>query len=151
MAARPRVLIVSFIGAPGGAHNLWRHFVMDPAIADRFEFHVLAPRAYRDADPAPFADGRVAFHALTELTPPPLRERLLRRMIGGAVPESTRWTTRLESLAPDLVFFILAGMGDINWSHLSFALNRLRRLMDALLPSRVMALFPSLCDSPGSV
>lgn len=115
MAERPRVLIVSFIATPGGAHNLWRHFAMDPAVAAALELHVLAPRAYRDADPAPFADGGVHFHALTELTPPPLRERLLRRMIGSAVPESTRWTTRLESIAPDLVLFNLAGMGDLNW------------------------------------
>ncbi|MDH5235629.1 MAG: glycosyltransferase family 4 protein [Gemmatimonadota bacterium] len=115
MAARPRVLIVSFIATPGGAHNLWRYLVMDPAVAGQCEFHLLAPRAYRDADPVPFADGTVAFHALTELTPPPLRERLLRRMIGGAVPESTRWTTRLEAIAPDLVLFNLAGMGDLNW------------------------------------
>lgn len=115
MTTRPRVLIVSFIATPGGAHNLWRHFVMDPSVADAVEFHVLAPRGYRDADPAPFADGRIAFHALTELTPPPLRARLLRRMIGSSVPEMTRWVSRLESIAPDLVLFNLAGMGDINW------------------------------------
>ncbi len=116
MSARtPRVLIVSFIATPGGAHNLWRHFVMDPLIDDALELHVLAPRAYRDADPAPFADGRVAFHALTELTPPPFRERVLRRMIGLEVPEQTRWRTRLDAIAPDLVFFNLAGMGDMNW------------------------------------
>ena len=114
-AAKPRVLIVSFIGGPGGAHNLWRHFVMDPQVADALELHVLAPRAYRDADPAPFADSRVTFHALTELTPPPFHERLLRRMIGGEVPESTRWHSRLDAIAPDLVFFNLAGMGDMNW------------------------------------
>lgn len=114
-AERPRVLIVSFIGTPGGAHNLWRHFVMDPTIADALELHVLAPRDYREADPAPFADGRVTFHALTELTPPPFRERMLRRMIGGEVPESTRWRTRLDAIAPDLVLFNLAGMGDMNW------------------------------------
>ncbi len=112
---KPRVLIVSFIAAPGGAHNLWRHFVMDPTVADSLELHVLAPRAYRDADPAPFADGRVQFHALTELTPPPFRERVLRRMIGAEIPESTRWRTRLDALEPDLVFFNLAGMGDMNW------------------------------------
>lgn len=114
-AAKPRVLIVSFIGGTGGAHNLWRHFVMDPAHADAFEFHLLAPRAYRDADPAPFADGRVTFHAMTELTPPPFRERLLRRMVGAEVPEATRWRTRLDAIDPDLVFFNLAGMGDMNW------------------------------------
>ncbi len=114
-ARRPRVLVVSFIATPGGAHNLWRHLVMDAAVADAGEFHVLAPRAYRDADPAPFADGRVAFHALTELTPPPFRERLLRRMIGTGLPEATRWRTRLDSIAPDLVLFNLAGMGDMNW------------------------------------
>ena len=113
--ARPKVLVVSFIAVPGGAHNLWRHLVMDPAAADACEFNLLAPRAYRDADPAPFADGRTAFHALTELTPPPLRERVLRRMIGAEVPESVRWRTRLESLRPDLVLFNLAGMGDMNW------------------------------------
>ena len=112
---KPRVLIVSFIATPGGAHNLWRHFVMDPAVADTLELHVLAPRAYREADPAPFADGRVTFHALTELTPPPFRERVLRRMIGGEVPESTRWRVRLDAIAPDLVFFNLAGLGDMNW------------------------------------
>ena len=114
-AARPRVLIVSFIAAPGGAHNLWRHFAMDPVVAGALELHVLAPRAYRDADPTPFADGKVTFHGLTELTPPPLRERLLRRMIGGAVPETTRWRTRLDAIAPDLVLFNLAGLGDMNW------------------------------------
>jgi glycosyltransferase involved in cell wall biosynthesis len=114
-ARRPRVLVVSFIATPGGAHNLWRHFVMDPTVASALEVHLLAPRAYREADPAPFADGAVTFHALTELTPPPLRERLLHRMIGGAVPESTRWRTRLDAIAPDLVLFNLAGMGDMNW------------------------------------
>lgn len=114
-AAKPRVLVVSFIATPGGAHNLWRHFVMDPAHRDRFEFHLLAPRAYREADPAPFADGTLAFHAMTELTPPPLRERLLRRMVGAEVPETTRWRTRLDAIAPDLVIFNLAGMGDMNW------------------------------------
>ena len=114
-ATRPRVLIVSFIGAPGGAHNLWRHFVLDAAHRDAFEFHLLAPRAYRDADPAPFVDGGVTFHAMTELTPPPLRERLLRRMVGAEVPEATRWRTRLDAIAPDLVWFNLAGMGDMNW------------------------------------
>lgn len=115
MTTPPRVLIVSFIAAPGGAHNLWRHFAMDPDVSSALELHALAPRAYRDADAAPFADGRIAFHSLTELTPPPLRARLLRRMIGGAVPETTRWTSRLESIEPDLVLFNLAGMGDINW------------------------------------
>ena len=115
MSAPPRVLIVSFIDTPGGAHKLWRHFAMDPEIASALEFHVLAPRAYQDADPAPFSDGRVAFHALTELTPPPLRQRLLRRMIGREIPDTARWTTRLEALAPDLVLFNLAGMGDLNW------------------------------------
>jgi len=114
-AERPRVLIVSFIGVAGGAHNLWRHLVMDPAVAQQFEFHLLAPRAYRDVDPAPFADGKVTFHAMTELTPPPLRERLLRRMVGIEVPEERRWRTRLDAIAPDLVVFNLAGMGDANW------------------------------------
>lgn len=114
-AARPRILVVSFIGARGGSHNLWRHFVTDPAVAAAFEFHLLAPREYRDLDPAPFADGTVTFHAMTELTPPPFRERFLRRMIGSEVPEATRWRTRLDAIAPDLVFFNLAGMGDMNW------------------------------------
>lgn len=114
-ALRPRVLIVSFIATPGGAHNLWRHFVMDPVVAGALDLHLLAPRAYRDADPAPFADGRLTFHALTELTPPPFRERMLRRMFGGEVPESARWRTRLDAIAPDLVLFNLAGMGDMNW------------------------------------
>lgn len=113
--ARPRVLIVSFIATPGGAHNLWRHLVMDPRVAEACEFHLLAPRAYRDADPTPFADGSLTFHALTELTPPPFRERVLRRMIGAEIPESTRWRNRLDSIAPDLVLFNLAGMGDMNW------------------------------------
>lgn len=112
---RPRILIVSFIATPGGAHNLWRHFVADPEIAPRFEFHVLAPAEYREADPSPFADGRVAFHAMTELLPPPFRARLLRRMVGREVPETTRWRTRLDAIAPDLVLFNLAGMGDMNW------------------------------------
>lgn len=114
-AAKPRVLIVSFIATPGGAHNLWRHFVMDPAHRDAFEFHVLAPRAYREADPAPFVDGRIAFHSMTELTPPPFRERLLRRMVGAEIPEATRWRTRLDAIEPDIVLFNLAGMGDMNW------------------------------------
>ena len=114
-AAKPRVLIVSFIAAPGGAHNLWRHFVKDRVVADALDLHVLAPRAYRDVDPAPFADGRVTFHELTELTPPPFGARMLRRMIGGDVPESTRWHSRLAAIAPDLVWFNLAGMGDMNW------------------------------------
>ncbi|MBX7117385.1 MAG: glycosyltransferase family 4 protein [Gemmatimonadaceae bacterium] len=112
---RPRILVVSFIGTPGGAHNLWRHLVLDPAVAARFEFHLLAPAGYREADPAPFATGGVTFHPMTELLPPPFRDRLLRRMVGREVPETTRWRTRLDAIAPDLVLFNLAGMGDMNW------------------------------------
>ena len=113
--ARPKVLIVSFIGVPGGSHNLWRHFVMDASVRDAIESHLLAPLAYRDVDPAPFVDGNVTFHALTELAAPALGERLMRRMTGRAIPYATRWRTRLADLRPDLVMFNLAGMGDINW------------------------------------
>jgi glycosyltransferase involved in cell wall biosynthesis len=113
--ARPKVLIVSFIGVPGGSHNLWRHLVMDPSVRDAIQPHLLAPSAYREADPAPFADGKVVFHALTELAAPALGERLMRRMTGRAIPYATRWRTRLDDLRPDLVLFNLAGMGEINW------------------------------------
>jgi glycosyltransferase involved in cell wall biosynthesis len=114
------VLIVSFIATPGGAHNLWRHFVMDASVSDGLELHVLAPREYRDVDPAPFADGRVRFHALTELAEPALPARLLQRLVGSAALGAARWRTerwraRLDAIAPDVVLFNLAGMGDMNW------------------------------------
>lgn len=125
MATRPRVLIVSFIGVAGGSHNLWRHFVTDPAIqrpdgslvaaTEAMELHFLAPRAYRDVDPAPFAAGKVAFHSLTELAPPAIAERFLRRVTGRPIPYETRWRARLESIRPDVILFNLAGMGEMNW------------------------------------
>lgn len=115
MSPAPKVLIVSFIGVPGGSHNFWRHLVMDPAVRDVIEPHLLAPSAYREADPASFADGRLGFHALTELAAPALGERLMRRMTGRAIPYATRWRTRLEAIQPSLVVFNLAGMGEINW------------------------------------
>ncbi len=113
--SRPRVLIVSFIAVPGGAHNLWRHFVQDPAVAPALDLHLLAPSEYRERDPEPFRSGAVQFHAMTELLPPPLRTRMLSRLTGTVVPERTRWETRLAALAPDLVWFNLAGLGDMNW------------------------------------
>ena len=113
--SKPRLLIVSFIGVAGGSHNFWRHLVADSAVREAIEPHVLAPRGYRTADPAAFADGVVTFHALTELAAPALGERLMRRMMGRAIPYATRWRTRLEAITPDLVLFNLAGMGEINW------------------------------------
>jgi glycosyltransferase involved in cell wall biosynthesis len=88
---------------------------MDPPVRAAMTPMLLAPRTYRDADPAPFADGAVAFHAMTELAPPALGERLMRRMTGRAIPYVMRWRARLEGLRPDLVLFNLAGMGEINW------------------------------------
>lgn len=113
--ARPTVLVVSFLGAPGGAHNFWRHLVMDPAVGEAIAPALLAPRGYREADPTPFADGRIAFHPMTELAAPDLGERLMRRMMGRAIPYETRWRTRLDAIRPDLVLFNLAGMGEIDW------------------------------------
>jgi glycosyltransferase involved in cell wall biosynthesis len=113
--AQPRVLIVTFLGAPGGSHNFWRHLVMDPSVRGAIAAMLLAPRAYRDADPTPFGDGGIAFHAMTELAPPALGERLMRRMMGRAIPYEARWRTRLDALRPDLVLFNLAGMGEIAW------------------------------------
>ena len=114
-ARKPRVLIVSFIDVPGGAHNLWRHFVQDPAVAPALELHLLAPSDYRERDPEPFRSGAVQFHAMTELMPQPLRARMLSRLTGSVVPERTRWETRLAAIAPDVVWFNLAGLGDMNW------------------------------------
>jgi glycosyltransferase involved in cell wall biosynthesis len=113
-AARPRVLVVSFIAVAGGAHNLWRRFVMDPAVAARIDAHVLAPAAYRDADPDVFTSGERPFHRLTELDPPSLGARLLRRL-GGGTDRVGQWRARFEAQRPAIVLFNLAGMGDINW------------------------------------
>jgi glycosyltransferase involved in cell wall biosynthesis len=113
--ARPRVLVVSFIAVPGGAHNLWRRFVMDPAVASAVDAHVLAPAAYRDVDPDVFTSGERAFHAMTELDPPSLGARLLRRLGGAGTGRVERWRGRFEEQQPAIVLFNLAGMGDINW------------------------------------
>lgn len=112
---KPRVLVVSFIAVPGGAHNLWRRFVMDPAVADAIDAHVLAPAAYRDVDPDVFTSGETPFHAMTELDPPSLGARIRRRLSGGEASRAERWRTRFEDHQPALVLFNLAGMGDINW------------------------------------
>lgn len=112
--ARPRVLVVSFIGVAGGAHNLWRRFVMDPAVEAQVDVHVLAPAAYRDADPDVFTSGERPFHRMTELDPPSLGARLLRRF-GGGTDREGQWRARLEAQRPAIVLFNLAGMGDINW------------------------------------
>lgn len=113
--ARPRVLVVSFIAVAGGAHNLWRRFVMDPAVAPAIDAHVLAPAGYRDADPDVFTSGERPFHAMTELDPPSLAARIRRRLVGGAAGRVDRWRTRFEEQRPAIVLFNLAGMGDINW------------------------------------
>ena len=112
---KPRVLVVSFISVPGGAHNLWRRFVMDPSVASQVDAHVLAPAAYRDADPDVFTSGERPFHAMTELDPPSLGARILRRLGGGGADRVERWKSRFEAQRPAIVLFNLAGMGDINW------------------------------------
>lgn len=112
---KPRVLVVSFIAVPGGAHNLWRRFVMDPTVADAIDAHVLAPAAYRDVDPDVFTSGERPFHAMTELDPPSFGARIRRRLSGAGPGRVDRWRERFTSQRASIVLFNLAGMGDINW------------------------------------
>jgi glycosyltransferase involved in cell wall biosynthesis len=106
----PRLVVVDYQSLPAGSQNLWVHALTDPQFA-AIEKHVLIPAggATRlSSDAARAAGIRVhefggrAAHLLQSIA----------RKAGGQFDPVSR---ALQSIAPDLVWFNLAGIGEIGW------------------------------------
>lgn len=119
----PRLVVVELVASPAGSQNLWVHALTDPRFA-AVEKHVLAPdgattrlseAARRTASIGVHEFGGRAARALHSVA----------RRLGARRDPLTR---SLAALDPGLVWFNLAGIGEIGWIDAATAWCRERRV-----------------------
>lgn len=106
----PRLVVVDFIPIPAGSQNLWAHALTDPRFS-ALEKHVLIPAGGRTR--LTDDDGRAAGIQIHEFGGGAARtvQRVAKKLGANVDPLSRA----LAALEPDLVWFNLAGIGEIGW------------------------------------
>ncbi len=111
-----RLGIAALTTAGGGAENLWRYFVTDPAVRPYLEPVVIAPHGYRSVDPGALRAARVPVLALTRGLLDQLRYRLMRRVYGVDASARAQWDAALHRAGVEVVWITIAGMGELPWA-----------------------------------
>jgi glycosyltransferase involved in cell wall biosynthesis len=132
----PRLAVVEFIASPAGSQNLWVHALTDPRFA-AVEKHVLVPAGAttRLSD----SDRRAASIGVHEFGGRVARAvHSVTRRLGAKRDPLTR---SLAALDPGLVWFNLAGIGEIGWIDAATAWCRARRVPYWLIVQHVQEEF----------
>ncbi len=107
---KPRVAVVQLISPPGGSQNLWVHAFMDPRFA-AMEKHVLLPAGgVTRLSAEDRASAGITLHEFGSRTEV-LAQRALRPL---RIARDPLWRA-LDRVEPDLVWFNLAGLGELGW------------------------------------
>jgi glycosyltransferase involved in cell wall biosynthesis len=106
----PRVAIVQLTSSPGGSQNLWVHAFTDPRFA-AVEKHVVLPAGgVTRLSAADRASAQITMHEFGSRAG--LIARRVLRPFSIPVDPITR---ALDRVRPDLVWFNLAGLGELGW------------------------------------
>lgn len=111
-----RLGIAALTKAGGGAENLWRYFVTDPAIRPAIDPILIAPLGYRPVDPGALAAARIPIQSLPYDPLAQMRFRLERRVLGTDAASRTLWDAALRQAKVDLLWITIAGMGELDWA-----------------------------------
>ncbi len=138
----PRLIVVEFVPIPAGSQNLWVHALTDPRFS-AFEKHVLIPAGGETRLPAD--DRRASGIQLHEFGGgAALAVQRVARKLGVNVEPLSR---ALAALQPDLVWFNLAGIGEIGWIDDAAAWCRARGVPHWLIVQHVHEEFFFLSDA----
>ncbi len=138
----PRIAVVEFLPHAGGSQNLWAHALCDPLFADA-EKHLIIPAGATtrlSAEECRAAGIRVHSVAGTAIR----AMRALAKVAGVSTDPISR---SLAGVDPDLVWFNLAGIGEIGWIDESTAWCRERRIPYWLIVQHVHEEFFFLSDA----
>ena len=119
----PRLAVAQPGAEPGGSQNLWVHALTDPMFSD-VEKHVLVPAGGGTKLSA--EERRAAGIALHEFGGG--AARLVQRAAKRFGRDRDHLARALDAVDPDIVWFNLAGIGEIGWIDAAAAYCRARRI-----------------------
>jgi glycosyltransferase involved in cell wall biosynthesis len=106
----PRIAVVQLISPPGGSQNLWVHAFTDPRFA-AVEKHVLLPAGgVTRLSATDRASARITMHEFGSRA-----ELLTQRALRPFGIPGDPLTRALDRVGADLVWFNLAGLGELGW------------------------------------
>ncbi len=107
----PRLAVVEFVPSPAGSQNLWVHALTDPQFGG-VEKHVLVPAGGTTR----LSDGARASAGITVHEFAGRAARAMQRVGRRLGIDRDPLSRALEAVDPDLVWFNLAGIGEIGWT-----------------------------------
>ena len=138
----PRLVVVDFQSLPAGSQNLWVHALTDPQFAAMEKLLLIPARGKtRLSDDAARAAGISVHHFGGRLA---LLAQSVAQKAGAQFEPVSRG---LQSLDPDLVWFNLAGIGEIGWIDQCTAWCRARRVPYWLIVQHVHEEFFFISDT----
>jgi glycosyltransferase involved in cell wall biosynthesis len=138
----PRLAVVDFMPIPAGSQNLWVHALTDPhfSVVDK---HVLVPAGGRTRLSADERDAaRIHIHEFAGRSA--RAAQFLAQKLGM---ERDPLSRSLATVDPDLVWFNLAGIGEIGWIDAAAAWCRARRVPYWLIVQHVHEEFFFITDA----
>ena len=143
--AKPRLAVADFIAIPAGSQNLWAHALMDPRFSAVEKRLLVVPGARTRLSEADCRAAAIQVHEFGARAPR-AAQAVARRLGLGGDPLSRA----LGRVDPDLVWFNLAGIGEIGWIDRAAAWCRTHRVPYWLIVQHVHENFFFASDAHAS-